>query len=64
MEDHSQALDYIEVEFRNGRLGYYQNKNNLTLQPDDLIIAEVGAERISLRSYTWRYPFPDSLATG
>lgn len=41
MEDNSQALDYIEVEFRNGRLGYYQNKNNLTLQPDDLIIAEV-----------------------
>lgn len=41
MEDSSQALDYIEVEFRNGRLGYYQNTSNLTLQPDDLIIVEV-----------------------
>ena len=41
MEDSIQELDYIEVEFRNGRLGYYQNTNNLTLQPDDLIIVEV-----------------------
>lgn len=41
MEDCIQELDYIEVEFRNGRLGYYQNKNKLNLQPDDLIIVEV-----------------------
>jgi cell fate regulator YaaT (PSP1 superfamily) len=33
--------EYIEVEFRTGRLGYFQNHNNLTLQPEDLIIVEV-----------------------
>lgn len=33
--------EYIEVEFRTGRLGYYQNTNNLPLQPEDLIIVEV-----------------------
>lgn len=36
-----QELDYIEVEFRSGRLGYYQNIKGLELQPDDLIIVEV-----------------------
>jgi len=33
--------DYIEVEFRSGRLGYYQNKTGLNIQPEDLIIVEV-----------------------
>lgn len=35
--------EYIEVEFRTGRMGYYQNTDNLPLQPEDLIIVE--AER-------------------
>lgn len=33
--------DYIEVEFRTGRLGYYQNTLNLPISPEDLIIVEV-----------------------
>jgi len=33
--------DYIEVEFRTGRLGYYQNTSELPIQPEDLIIVEV-----------------------
>ena len=33
--------DYIEVEFRTGRLGYYQNPPNLPISPEDLIIVEV-----------------------
>jgi cell fate regulator YaaT (PSP1 superfamily) len=33
--------DYIEVEFRTGRLGYYQNSQNLPINPEDLIIVEV-----------------------
>ncbi|MDP2172426.1 MAG: regulatory iron-sulfur-containing complex subunit RicT [Candidatus Cloacimonadaceae bacterium] len=33
--------DYIEVEFRTGRLGYYQNNPNLSINPEDLIIVEV-----------------------
>lgn len=33
--------EYIEVEFRTGRLGYFQNTGNLALQPEDLIIVEV-----------------------
>ncbi|HNT52688.1 MAG TPA: regulatory iron-sulfur-containing complex subunit RicT [Candidatus Syntrophosphaera sp.] len=33
--------DYIEVEFRTGRLGYYQNTHNLPIQPEDLIIVDV-----------------------
>ncbi|MBW6513630.1 MAG: Tpl protein [Candidatus Syntrophosphaera sp.] len=33
--------EYIEVEFRSGRLGYYQNTQNLTINPEDLIIVEV-----------------------
>ncbi|GAB1365592.1 MAG TPA: regulatory iron-sulfur-containing complex subunit RicT [Candidatus Cloacimonas sp.] len=33
--------DYIEVEFRTGRLGYYQNPAGLPIQPEDLIIVEV-----------------------
>ncbi len=33
--------DYIEVEFRTGRLGYFLNHQNLPLNPEDLIIVEV-----------------------
>jgi cell fate regulator YaaT (PSP1 superfamily) len=33
--------EYIEVEFRTGRMGYYRNPNNLPIQPEDLIIVEV-----------------------
>lgn len=33
--------EYIEVEYRTGRTGYYQNPDNLPLQPEDLIIVEV-----------------------
>jgi len=33
--------DYIEVEFRSGRLGYYHNDAELDIQPEDLIIVEV-----------------------
>jgi len=33
--------NYIEVEFRTGRLGYYENKAELAIQPEDLIIVEV-----------------------
>ena len=33
--------NYIEVEFRTGRLGYYENKAELNIQPEDLIIVEV-----------------------
>src|SRR5690554_6314083 len=33
--------EYIEVEFRTGRMGYYQNPDNLPIQPEDLIIVEV-----------------------
>ncbi len=33
--------DYIEVEFRTGRLGYYTNNPELNIQPEDLIIVEV-----------------------
>ncbi len=33
--------EYIEVEFRTGRLGYYQNPQNLPINPEDLIIVEV-----------------------
>lgn len=33
--------DYIEVEFRSGRLGYYQNTHGLAINPEDLIILEV-----------------------
>lgn len=33
--------DYIEVEFRTGRLGYYQNAPDLNIQPEDLIVVEV-----------------------
>lgn len=33
--------DYIEVEFRSGRLGYYQFNSELNIQPEDLIIVEV-----------------------
>lgn len=33
--------DYIEVEFRSGRLGYYQSNPAIPIQPEDLIIVEV-----------------------
>lgn len=33
--------EYIEVEFRTGRLGYYQNPDGLPIQPEELIIVEV-----------------------
>ena len=33
--------DYIEVEFRTGRLGYYQYSAQLPIDPEDLIIVEV-----------------------
>ncbi|MDD4223336.1 MAG: regulatory iron-sulfur-containing complex subunit RicT [Candidatus Cloacimonetes bacterium] len=33
--------EYIEVEFRTGRLGYYQNPHHLPIKPEDLIIVEV-----------------------
>lgn len=33
--------EYIEVEFRTGRMGYYQNPDNLPIQPEDLIVVEV-----------------------
>ncbi|HNW23935.1 MAG TPA: regulatory iron-sulfur-containing complex subunit RicT [Candidatus Cloacimonas sp.] len=33
--------DYIEVIFRTGRLGYYQNNLELNIQPEDLIVVEV-----------------------
>ena len=33
--------DYIEVEFRSGRLGYYLNPANLPVNPEDLVIVEV-----------------------
>ncbi|HNZ32644.1 MAG TPA: regulatory iron-sulfur-containing complex subunit RicT [Candidatus Cloacimonas sp.] len=32
---------YIEVEFRTGRIGYYRNREELNIQPEDLIIVEV-----------------------
>ncbi len=31
----------MEVEFRTGRLGYYQNLQNLPIDPEDLIVVEV-----------------------
>lgn len=33
--------EYIEVEFRSGRLGYYKNSNNLPIRPEELIIVDV-----------------------
>lgn len=33
--------EYIEVEFRSGRLGYYKNNNNLPIRPEELIIVDV-----------------------
>lgn len=33
--------EYIEVEFRTGRMGYYLNPGGLPLQPEELIIVEV-----------------------
>lgn len=33
--------DFIEVEYRSARLGYFQNPQNLELNPDDLVIVEV-----------------------
>ncbi len=33
--------EYMEVEFRTGRLGYYQNLQNLPIDPEDLIVVEV-----------------------
>ncbi|MCB5260859.1 MAG: regulatory iron-sulfur-containing complex subunit RicT [Candidatus Cloacimonetes bacterium] len=33
--------EYIEVEFRSGRMGYYLNPDKLSIQPEDLIIVEV-----------------------
>lgn len=33
--------DYIEVEFRSGRMGYFLNPENLPIQPENLIIVEV-----------------------
>jgi len=33
--------DYIEVEFRSGRMGYYLNPNSLPIGPEDLIVVEV-----------------------
>lgn len=33
--------DYIEVEFRTGRMGYFLNTDNLPIQPEDLIVVEV-----------------------
>ncbi len=33
--------EFIEVEYRSGRLGHFLNPQNLNLQPDDLVIVEV-----------------------
>jgi len=33
--------DFIEVIFRTGRIGYYQNTKGLNIQPEDIIIVEV-----------------------
>ncbi len=33
--------EFIEVEFRSGRLGYYLNPDNLDICPEDLVIVEV-----------------------
>ena len=33
--------DYIEVEFRSGRLGYFQNISGLVINPEDLVVVEV-----------------------
>ncbi len=33
--------EYIEVEFRSGRMGYYQNDQGLQIGPEDLIVVEV-----------------------
>jgi cell fate regulator YaaT (PSP1 superfamily) len=33
--------EYIEVEFRTGRMGYYLNPDNMPIQPEDLIVVEV-----------------------
>jgi cell fate regulator YaaT (PSP1 superfamily) len=33
--------DFIEVEFRSARLGYFLNPQNLQLNPEDLVIVEV-----------------------
>ncbi|HRY83754.1 MAG TPA: regulatory iron-sulfur-containing complex subunit RicT [Candidatus Cloacimonadota bacterium] len=33
--------DYIEVEFRSGRLGYFQNNAELQINPEDLVVVEV-----------------------
>ncbi len=33
--------EFIEVEFRTGRLGYYLNSRNLEINPDELIIVDV-----------------------
>jgi cell fate regulator YaaT (PSP1 superfamily) len=33
--------NYIEVEFRTGRLGYYENNSGLDIQPEELIVVEV-----------------------
>jgi cell fate regulator YaaT (PSP1 superfamily) len=33
--------DYIEVEFRSGRMGYYLNPDAMPIEPEDLIVVEV-----------------------
>lgn len=33
--------DYIEVEFRSGRLGYFQNISGLTINPEEMVVVEV-----------------------
>jgi len=33
--------DYIEVEFRSGRMGHYLNPDALPIEPEDLIVVEV-----------------------
>ena len=40
--DEENSPEYLEVIFRTGRLGYYQNSSQLPLKPDDLIIVEAG----------------------
>ncbi len=37
----AEMQEYIEVEFRTGRLGYYQNHGELSIDPEELIIVEV-----------------------
>jgi cell fate regulator YaaT (PSP1 superfamily) len=56
--------EYIEVEYRSGRLGYYLNPDNLPINPEDLIIVEVERGEDIAQIVHMSVPRDESEATG